>query len=253
MVRKTTLNTNMASGFLARLLLLAFALTSSGAVIAIAAGTPPVDAKSMSNDLSAQIELELMKDSITTIGKTEIHIGEPDARLNLAPCNKMIPFLPPGTRAWGRFNIGVRCVEGARWTIFVPAQVKIIGSALVARQALAIGSPVMDAEVEEQEIELTREPSMPITDRSQLKGKLLSRAIFPGQIIRPEFLRFPPAINQGDMVKVVASGEGFQVTADGEALSHANLGQSVRVKTESGRTISGIAKAGKTVEIRISQ
>lgn len=50
-------------------------------------------------------------------------------------------------------------------------------------------------------------------------------------------------------MRVVSKGKGFQVATEGKALNNAAAGQVVQVRTASGQTLSGIARADGTVEI----
>ena len=50
---------------------------------------------------------------------------------------------------------------------------------------------------------------------------------------------------------MVASGKGFALNANGEAVGHGYLGQSVRVRMASGRVIVGVVRSADTVEIQI--
>ena len=182
--------------------------------------------------------------------RLEITVGQLDARLTLAPCQKIEAFLPAGTRPWGRINAGLRCKEGAAWSVFLPVMVKVFGNALTTTKSLKSGTQPADSDVELIETELSREPGTPVTDLRQVEGRILSRALFPGQILRQEQFRAAPVIGQGDQVKLIAQGSGFSVSADGEALAHAVEGQSIRVKMDTGRVVSGTARQGRIVELR---
>ncbi|MBL8512015.1 MAG: hypothetical protein JNM52_10265, partial [Betaproteobacteria bacterium] len=94
------------------------------------------------------IKLLLTQEATGVEGRVEISIGQPDPRLNLAPCQEIEPFLPPNTRPWGRINIGLRCKAGARWSIYLPATVRVYGKALVAKKNLMSGTIPADNEVE---------------------------------------------------------------------------------------------------------
>jgi flagella basal body P-ring formation protein FlgA len=48
---------------------------------------------------------------------------------------------------------------------------------------------------------------------------------------------------------LVGQGRGFAISAEGIALSSAAAGQNVRVRTESGRIVTGVARASRTVEV----
>ena len=219
---------------------------------AAAAQSPPVLALAAPAATGPEntVRMLLERETAGLSGRAEITMGQLDPHLSLAPCARIEPFLPPGTRAWGRFNVGMRCRDGANWTVYLPVTVKVFGPALTAKKSLMSGTPVADNDIEALEGELSREPGTPVSDLKQVEGRVLARALFPGQILRLEHFRAAPAVAQGDQVKLVAIGPGFTITTDGEALSQALEGQSVRVRTDTGRIVSGTARAGRTVELR---
>jgi flagellar basal body P-ring formation protein FlgA len=219
------------------------------ATIALAAALIPTTIAAQPGSADS-IQMLLERETAGVQGRVEIVVGQLDTRTTLAACEKIEMFLPPGTRAWGRINVGMRCREGAGWTVFVPVTVKVFGLALTAKKSLMFGSTPADSDVELRESELSREAGTPVSDLRQIEGRILARAVLPGQILRTEHFRVAPAISQGDQVKLVASGLGFSISADGEALAHASLGQNIRVKTETGRIVSGTARAGRVVELR---
>jgi flagella basal body P-ring formation protein FlgA len=55
-------------------------------------------------------------------------------------------------------------------------------------------------------------------------------------------------VQQGQTVRLVASGAGFSVTTEGLALNNAGEGQPARVRLASGQVVSGMARAGGFVE-----
>jgi flagella basal body P-ring formation protein FlgA len=188
-------------------------------------------------------------------GRVEVSVGALDERLRLTPCTNMAPFLPAGARLWGRSLIGVRCqdtVTGSpAWSVLVPVEVKVFGQALVATRPLPAGeSPALDA-LDLQEIELSRQAPGVISDLAVVGDAVMARTLAAGQPLRREHLRTRPVIAAGEMVRLVASGNGFSVTSHGKALNAGAEGQTVRVQSDSGRTMSGIARTGKVVEIRL--
>src|SRR5690606_10863525 len=71
--------------------------------------------------------------------RIEVQVGSLNRGLKLAPCERAEPFLPGNARLWGRANVGLRCVAGARWTTFIPVRIAAYGPALVARVPLPAG------------------------------------------------------------------------------------------------------------------
>ncbi|HKO88557.1 MAG TPA: flagellar basal body P-ring formation chaperone FlgA [Burkholderiales bacterium] len=196
------------------------------------------------------LKLYLEKESVGVNGRVEVKMGQLDPRLRLAPCAKIEPFIPAGTRLWGRSNIGIRCVEGASWSTYLPIHVRIYAPAVVAARPLSAGQEVLESDVRLEEIELTRERPGVFTDPAQLAGRLLMRQVDAGQALRADQTRLKPVIKAGDTVKLSYSGTGFNVSVDGKALSTAADGQSLKVQIETGKILSGIARPGRIVEVR---
>ena len=181
--------------------------------------------------------------------RVDVTVGQLDPRLQLAPCARIEPFLPSGARLWGRANVGLRCVEGATWSVLLPVTVRVYGPALVAARPLGAQAPITQDDVHLAEVEWTREPQGVATDPQQLANRVLQRPVAMGQAIPLAALRAPVVISQGDPVKLVGIGRGFSISADAIALASAQEGQSVRVRTDSGRILSGTARPGRQVDV----
>lgn len=223
----------------ARLLAAGAACAAFAAPTAAAPSAPAAD-----DPVRAFVERQLPSGA----GRVTVEVGQLDPRLQLAPCAKVEPHLLPGTRLWGRSAIGVRCVEGARWSVALPVTVTVHGPALVAAEAIAAGAQPGPGAVRLQEVELTREPGTPVTDPAQLVGRALTRAVPAGTVLRVEHLRIVPTVAAGDPVRVRLIGQGFAIQTDGQVLSAAADGQSVRVRTEAGRVLGGTLR-GRTVDV----
>jgi len=63
-------------------------------------------------------------------------------------------------------------------------------------------------------------------------------------------LRSPTVIQQNQSVKLMVQGRGFNVSAEGRALTAVTEGQPVQVRVQSGRVVSGVARSGGIVEMR---
>lgn len=181
--------------------------------------------------------------------RLEVTIGALPSGLQLAPCAHIEPFLPSGARLWGRSRVGMRCIDGAHWSVLVPVTVKVFGPAWVASRPLPALQPIALDDLHQAEVEWTRESQGVATDASQIDNHVLMRPIGVGQPIPLAALRMPQVVGQGDPVKVLGQGRGFAIQTDGIALATAQDGQSVRVRIESGRILTGTARAGRVVEV----
>lgn len=230
-----------------RSLLMILWMTSSGLAQAQAAGQTPVhpDAEAMRRTVTHFLQVQ----TAGMPGQATFDLGQPDTRLALAPCAAHEAFLPQGTRAWGRISVGVRCVAGATWTLYLPVRVRIDGNYLVASRALGRGQIVGEGDYGFMRGDLTELPPNILTDPQHLVGQSVNVALAAGQPLRADWLRAPVAVQQGQIVKLFARGGGFSVSHDGRALASAQPGQTVQVRTGRGQVVSGVARAGGQVEI----
>ena len=183
-------------------------------------------------------------------GRVSYNLGSIDTRLNLAACAAPEAFVPPGSRLWGNVNLGVRCDGASPWTIYVPVSIKIMTGVVIAAHALVQGRLIEAADLAVQEADLAQMSTAVVTDVQQAVGRVATVSIAPGQPLRQDLLRAPPVIQQGQSVTLSAQGARFKVSAAGKAVTNAAEGQVAQVRTDSGRTINGIARRGAIVEIQ---
>lgn len=186
-----------------------------------------------------------------TGARVEVVVGSLDPRLHLAPCARVEPYLPAGTRLWGHSRIGLRCVEGpARWNVYLPLTVKVFGRALVAARALPAGAVLSATDVQEAEVDLAA-GTPPLQASEPALGRTLARPIDAGQALRFADLRARQWFAAGDTVQIVAVGSGFRISGEGQALGPGLEGQPARVRLEGGRIVSGQPVAERRIEIRL--
>jgi flagella basal body P-ring formation protein FlgA len=229
-----------------RLLLTMF---MAGCALLAQSGAAGASASASGLDVQAFVQAQAAGTVESPAARVEVTVGQLDPRLQLAPCARIEPFVPPGVRLWGRTHVGLRCAEGAHWSVRLPVTVRVSGPALVATRALAAQMPITADDVTVAEVEWTREPHGVAVDLAQLSNRVLLHPLNPGQPIPLAALRAPQVIAAGDPVKVLGQGRGFAVSADAVALGPAQDGQVVRVRTESGRVITGTARSGRRVEV----
>jgi flagella basal body P-ring formation protein FlgA len=180
-------------------------------------------------------------------GKVAYHIDEIDSRLALRPCNKVEVFLPSGSQLIGRVSIGVRCLDANGWSIFIPVQIKISRDLLISTRPLTLGQIIHEEDISRQTTEMTQNSG--ITDAKQVIGKVLRYSIAAGYILRVDMLRAPYSVKQGQVVQLSVQGSGFSMSSSGVALSNASEGESVQIRTSTGRVVSGIAIEEGVVKI----
>jgi flagella basal body P-ring formation protein FlgA len=182
--------------------------------------------------------------------RIEVLVGQLNPRLRLAPCQRIEPYLPEGTRPWGKSRIGLRCTQGSvKWNVYLPITVKVYGRALVAANAVAAGSVLGAADVALAEVDLAEDPTPAVFDTDVAIGRAVTRNLKPGQSLRTAHLKPRQYFSAGETVTVLAQGPGFSVAGEAQALTNGIEGQPARVRTESGRVLTGQPIGDKRVEL----
>ena len=184
--------------------------------------------------------------------RVEVEVGQLNPRLQLAPCTRIEPYLPRGSRPWGRTRVGLRCTEGAAaWNVYLPVTVHLWAPAPVLREARPAGYALQAADFVLREADWAAGAKPPLTDAARLVGRTLARPLDAGDPVRGDDLRQRLWFAAGDTVQVIARGRGYAVSGEGLALTRGLEGQRARVRTSSGRVVSGLAVAANRIEVSL--
>ncbi|MEO8060202.1 MAG: flagellar basal body P-ring formation chaperone FlgA [Burkholderiales bacterium] len=233
------------------LALIALAAWPVAAQQAVADSTPsPID-----SGLEQQIR-QLAAEGSPTAGpgapRLEVSVGQLDPRLRLAPCARVEPYLPEGMRLWGKARIGLRCTQGTtRWNVYLPITVKAFGPGLVVTGNIAGGGVLSEADLTPAEVDLAENNAAAVTEMRLAVGRTVTHSLKPGRSLRQSDLRPRQWFAAGDTVTVLAQGPGFSVSGEGQALNNGVEGLPVRVRTESGRVLTGQAVGERRVELAL--
>ncbi|MFZ6872982.1 flagellar basal body P-ring formation chaperone FlgA [Undibacterium sp. Di27W] len=182
-------------------------------------------------------------------GEVQVTVGEVDKRLNLQACDNPSPYMLPGSKPWGKVTLAIRCTSPAPWLVYLQANVQVTADYYVAANALVQGQVISLADLSKIKGDISKLPAGVITAPEQAIGKSMQVSIPSGSVMRMDALKSPAVVQQGQSVRVISSGPGFQVATDAIALNNAADGQIAKAKTNSGQTVSGIAKNGGIIEI----
>ncbi|MDR3399255.1 MAG: flagellar basal body P-ring formation chaperone FlgA [Pandoraea sp.] len=183
-------------------------------------------------------------------GRVGITVG--DAVSDRMPaCAVLEPFLPPGARLWGATTVGVRCSGERPWTLYLQARVSINATYFVAARQINPGETIGPNDLSPRQGDLTLLPRTVATDAGQIVGTVAVNRITSGLPIRSDLLRSAIAVQQGQTVRVVSRGSGFEVSTEGQVLSRASAGDPVQVRTRAGQVVSGTVKSGKSGNVEV--
>jgi flagella basal body P-ring formation protein FlgA len=192
----------------------------------------------------------LQQQTLGLPGKIHITVA-PTFPRGLAACTTLEPFMPTGARLWGTTSVGVRCAGGKPWTLYLQARIAIDSTYYLAAHQIEAGTVVTAQDLLARNGDLSNLPRAIITDPSQAIGSTALARISAGMPLRQDLLKSASAVTIGQTVRVVAQGQGFQISAEGSVMNNAAPGQQVRVKMAGGQIISGIVMDGATVQVQM--
>lgn len=219
---------------------------------AVPADSPLSEAMRVELQRLAQEAALVLWGQATPAPRVEVVVGKLPAQLKLAPCGQVVPYLPNGVRPLGRSRLGLRCTQGTtRWNVFVPVTVKLWAPSLVANGALPAGTLLEARHLQTAEVDLAERPDPAIGQIDLATGRTLQRSLSSGEALRQADLRARQLFAAGDTVRIVAIGAGYAISSEGQAMGPGLEGQSARVRTDSGRIITGTATAVRRVEVAL--
>jgi flagella basal body P-ring formation protein FlgA len=184
--------------------------------------------------------------------RVEVTLGQLDARLKLAPCDKVKAYLPENAQLWGKTRVGLRCEQGpVRWNVYWPVTVKVWGRALVAAVPLRPGNTLAQADVTVGEVDLAASGSPALVRVADIVGRTVVRPLQAGQSVRQDDIKARRWFAIGDPVRLKVRGDGFVVASEGVALSPGDEGRCARVRMDNGRVLCGQAVGERTVEVAL--
>lgn len=156
---------------------------------------------------------------------------------NLLPaCEQPALSVAGSAKLWGNVNVLAQCANEKR---YLQVTVAATGNYVVAAQAITRGSTLEPGSVTLKRGRLDRLPPRTMLDINQAQDAVSLRDLAPGQAIQLSMLRQSWRVKAGQRVQVIASGDGFSVNGEGQALNNASVAQNARVRMASGQIVSG--------------
>lgn len=174
--------------------------------------------------------------------RVSVRVSRLDPRLRLAACGKPLEaFLPPGGQRQGNTAVGVRCSGPRPWSIYVPADVRVVEKVAVLAHPLARGTVLGAGDIRLEPRDTSALTSGFYTDARAVVGKQITNAVAAGSVLTPQILKAPLAIHRGERVTLLAQTAGIEVRMAGKAMGDGALGQRIRVRSlPSKRIVEGV-------------
>ena len=176
-----------------------------------------------------------------------------DRRLQLHQCeNSLEAFVRDGTKVNGRAVVGVRCTGPKPWKVYIPVDIVITESVLVAKKTLPKGHLLTAADVIVEQRNVSRMHSGYLSDVTEMEGYKLKHQIDGGRVLAPTMLTAQIVVRRGQSVTLIVNNDQISISMAGKALSDRALNQRIRVENlASGRIVEGIVRSAEQVEVLV--
>ncbi len=163
-------------------------------------------------------------------------------------------FMPSKGSFWGNgvFPI-VFYVDGKEVKkVWVYSGVRVFAKVVIAARGINLGHIIRPEDLTLGERDVTSLNSKYFSRVGDVIGKRAKRFIFPGSIVRSDFIDTPPVVRRGDRVVILLDTDTIRVTAPGIAEEDGRVGDIIKVENVmSKKVIFGEVRDGKRVVVRI--
>jgi flagella basal body P-ring formation protein FlgA len=195
---------------------------------------------------------ELVDPALLPVGaSTQINFVKADERIGSAQCPAALFANSAGNKMWGRTFVRVQCVGSDTAPFYLGVDVKVWAPVLVVKGTVQSGQAVGVNDVEFRTMNLTELKHGWVTDLAHLGNKTAARQLWPGMLLKHDYLRGQAMMKNGDTVKVMMKGPGFAIGGTAVAMGEAELGEVVKIKTVQGKILHGIARDAWLVEVSL--
>lgn len=167
-----------------------------------------------------------------------ITINEPDARLQLVPCDNDLTYQLHGksTNA-SNVTVKVSCNSKHNWGFYITARIERLRSIALAKHNLDRGTVISREDIRVDKRRTSQAASSRYSTPETIPGMVVKRPIGEGEIIRSSSLTEPLAVQKGDQVKIRAQTGSVSIITSGTAMAKGKIGEQIRVKNSSSEQI----------------
>jgi len=237
-----TLSAVRALRHLATRLIIPVLAVMSGTLPAVAGATQSADA------VEAVVSDYLEQQAASYPGTVSVAVDASRATRHPA-CTQLSALLARGQKLRSRMSVEVRCHAPEAWTARVQAEMSIKGYFYVPNRPIDAGDSLSLDDLIGREGDLLSLGRGVAIDPSRIIGHIAVQRIPQGVPIKLRALRSPESIPRGQQVRTEAQGPGFVVTGEGQAMQAGAPGDRIRVRTPSGRIITGTVIDAGTVSV----
>jgi flagella basal body P-ring formation protein FlgA len=172
-----------------------------------------------------------------------------DDRLRLPRCARTLDAAMERELRGGQGLVAVSCSSPEAWRLFVPVRAVEQIPVVVTRRAVQAGEVLRADDVVLDERRSATLPYEYFSATTEAVGLTVRRTLAAGTVIVPAAVEHPTVVERGAVVTLVSGSGSVLVRSDGVALEPAKLNERVRVRSRSGRIVSGVVEPSGEIRI----
>jgi flagellar basal body P-ring formation protein FlgA len=225
--------------------------TVASAAEPLAAAARTVQSIASIREAAAQFVRDNSRNVAPTNSNLSATATELDTRLQLDQCSAPLKTFALNEASLGtRTTIGVRCDQGAAWTVYVPVIVESEIDVLVLKNSMPREAHVASGDIDVQRRRVPGFGSAYISNASALRDQHLKRATVAGTVLTADLLTRDLIVKRGQQVMLVFDAHGLAVQAPGLALSDGGTADRIRVQNQTSlKVVEGIVESGNLVRV----
>lgn len=176
-------------------------------------------------------------------------VGRFDPHLSVPACRNVSVSWSNGTiPANGSTYADINCVE-LGWRLRLPVTIHEKRTALVLLRSVQMGDVLSSDDVRLVDAPPSGLGSGSLDQLQQAVGQVMKTGAQAGTWLRSYMLRAAFVVKMNQRVRVIASGDGFDVRAEGTAASNGSVGDTISVRMASGSLVRGVVQNDGSVSV----
>jgi len=189
-----------------------------------------------------------VQDELSQRPNAHFRVGRFDQRLALPACANPHVAWSDGVAPSGNSFVDVFCVDPS-WRMRLPVTISEQLMGLILRRAVRAGDTLVSSDVALAPLPEESMARDVLNDPAQAVGQTMGSGASAGVWLRSFMVQAPLVVKMNQRVKVVASGEGFSVEADGFATANGRAGDVISVRMPSGQLLRGVVGSDGVVSL----
>lgn len=175
-------------------------------------------------------------------------LGRFDRRLAVPACPDPQVAWSNGAQPAGNSFLDVYCL-GPAWRLRLPVSITEVHMGLVLTRPLRAGDTLGAGDVRLAPLPDGAMSRDVLSDPAQVVGQAMTSGAGAGIWLRSFMVRPPVVVKMNQRVRVVVSGDGFNVEAEGTAISNGRAGDTIAVRMPNGQILRGTADENGVVSL----